>query len=559
MDIEFLLSKPKGRCNARYVKKNYPEEYNKIILLKGDTFSERLYNYIYNSPTHICPVCGKETRFYNITTGYHEFCSSLCGSKSNSRMEKIKRTCLEKYGVDNPSKLSDVKKKIKDTTTSRFGGVGFGSKVLSEKSYDTILNKYGVDNPSKLSDVKKKKIETCNKHYEGGYKSKEIKDKTRKTCVEKYGVENILMLPEIKERAQQTIKDKMFKIHNNFLGRDEEGNWIIKCPHPECNKCKERCFVSNQRLYHDRKRNNIELCTKLLVPGKNNQGITIELFVRNILDKYNILYKTNVRDIIYPKELDIYIPEKKIAIECNGIFWHSKKDGEYHYNKFLQCQEKGIQLLSIWEDWIISKPEIVESIILSKLGIYKERIYARKCKIEEISSNKTTSFLNDNHIQGAGGSSIKEALVYNNEIVGVMTFSKKRGCMGNNEKKDGEWELSRFCTKKNTQVIGGAEKLLKYFIKTYKPTYIYSFSCNDISNGNLYEKLDFKKGESFVPYWYVDPEKMKRYHRTSFTKDNIVRKGIREKNDDSWTEVEVTSEIGLLKIYDSGMTKWTYI
>lgn len=62
MDIEFLLSKPKGRCNARYVKKNYPEEYNKIILLKGDTFSERLYNYIYNSPTHICPVCGKETR-----------------------------------------------------------------------------------------------------------------------------------------------------------------------------------------------------------------------------------------------------------------------------------------------------------------------------------------------------------------------------------------------------------------------------------------------------------------------------------------------------------------
>ena len=84
------------------------------------------------------------------------------------------------------------------------------------------------------------------------------------------------------------------------------------------------------------------------------------------MDENGIPYETNNRTILGGKELDIYIPSKQIAIECNGIYWHSydNKPIKYHINKYTECLNKGIQLITIWEDWIIHKPEIVRSIYL---------------------------------------------------------------------------------------------------------------------------------------------------------------------------------------------------
>ena len=106
----------------------------------------------------------------------------------------------------------------------------------------------------------------------------------------------------------------------------------------------------------------------------------------------------------------------------------------------------------------------------------------------------------------------------------------------------------------NTVVIGGASKLLKHFEKMVNPEIIYSYSSNDISNGNLYKKLDFKEDSISIPYWYVEPKTLNRYHRTSFTKREITRKGMT--SDTKFTESEVMKKYNFLKIYDSGMTKW---
>ncbi len=551
MDKEFILSKPQGRTSERFIKKNYPNEYVDILGYPGKKFSEKLYNYFYNCPIHICPICGKETPFRTILYGYSEFCSVECSYKSSNRIKKIKQTCLERYGVENPSQSKEIQKKKEQTCLKNYG-VKSGFQ-LQEKFEQTCLERYGVKNPSQSKEIQKKKEQTCLKNYGVEYpsQSKEVKEKTKQTCIKKYGVMYPSQSKEIQQKRIKTWQDNFLKKHDLHIGYTENGDWICKCPHPECNKCQEEQFIIPQQTYNDRVRNYSELCTTLLPIGQTNQGTTLELFIRDVLDKYNIVYQTNIRSIISPKELDIYIPSKQIAIECNGVYWHSLKEPSHHINKYKECQQKGIQLLTIWEDWIRNKPEIVESIIKSKLGIISNKIYARKCNIKLIESNICKEFLNQNHIQGFSPSTIKLGLYYNDELVSVMTFSKSR--VGIGKKEDG-YELVRFCNKLNTNIIGAASKLLKYFIKQYQPTQIISYSSNDISNGNLYKTLGFEKEQtSSAAYWYINQNNFQRYHRFNFRKSKLKEMGYDIENQ---TESQIMNELPYWKIYDSGTTRW---
>lgn len=553
MEKEFILSSPKGRANSRYIKKNFPDEYRIIITYPGKTFPEQLYNYFHNSPNHICPICGKDTPFRNIMYGYSEFCSTTCSYRSESRTQKAQQTCMERYGVKNPSQSEIIQKK-KEETCLKNHGVRYWIQD-NDKFKSSMLEKYGVTNPSYLDDVKRKREETCLKNH--GVKNvlgtPEIREKAIAAVELKYGVKYSFLNEEVKQKAIKTKRKKFLGTHDMHLGYNDEGDWICKCPHEECNKCVEKTFIIPQNTFHDRKRNNTELCTKLLPIGHFNQGTTLELFVRDILDKHNIEYTTNVRDIIPPKELDIYVASGKIAIECNGLKWHSEKDQTYHSNKYLSCKQNGVQLLTIWEDWIRNKPEIVESIILNKLGLSQRRIMARNCSIREITSKDCRDFLDKNHIQGFSPSSIKLGLYSNNELVSVMTFSKSRVGIGKNE--DG-WELVRFCNKINTIVNGGASKLFKYFIKHYNPIQVVSYSSNDISYGGLYERLGFVGGDVHShAYWYIHQGTFERYHRFNFRKTKLKELGY---DIEQYTESQIMENLPYWKIYDAGTTRWVW-
>ena len=538
-------------CTERYIKSHYPEWYQYLIEKYPDiSWSEKLYWYYNNITEHVlCPVCGNPTKFNNINTGYRTYCSAKCANSSQTKKDQTKQTCIHKYG-----------------------GLGNASAELRKKYIQTSIERHGVDNISKLQETRDHTKQTCIELYGGqGNASAELRKKYIQTNIERYGVDNIMKSDEGKSKIQSTLLAKYGVTHqskissviekarntrkNNTLTRYDDviswdgNNWLCSCPHPECNKCKERTYIVPPSIYRDRKRDHTEPCTKLLkVSNITTSGTSIELFVRNILDEYNIPYETNVRNIISPKELDIYIPSKNIAIECNGIQSHcTNAVGQiYHYNKYANCARQDIQLLAIWHDWIINKPDIVKSIILSKLGIYNTRIYARQCQIREISTQECNNLLNMNHIQGGSASNIRYGLIYNNEIVSVMSFQRR---------SYNQWELVRYCTTLNTQVIGGAAKLLNHFIKEHQPEYIYSFSSNDISNGNLYKKLGFEKTIINKSYWYIDIKTMTRYHRSSFTKRAIINKGWKSSKE-GWTESEVMQEHGYYQIYDSGQTKW---
>ena len=499
------------------------------------------------------------------------------------RQEKVKQTNLERYGVEYALSMDNIKQKTKQTLIDKYGSIENAYAERLEKIKQTNLERYGVEHYMSTADFKEKSKNTCLERYgvEDGTITEEAKEKKKQTNLERYGVECSFQSDEVREKIKVTMLERYgveYAQQNNDILKKSletkkkwiidkypeildvkylngEFHYVIQCAHPECNKCEQKNFLISSTHYWVRK-NKTELCTHLLPIQQNRSTNTsIEIFIHSILDKYNVSYETNIRKIISPYELDIYIPSKKIAIECNGVRWHStesNKSKDYHYNKYKKCLDEGIQLITFWEDQIIYKPDIIESMICSKLGIITNKIYARNCTIKEIDPDICSDFLERNHIQGKTSSKIKLGLYFNNELVSVMTFSNGNKCSGSKIKSESEWELNRFCSKQNNIVIGAASKLLKYFIKTYNPAKIISFACLDISNGDLYKQLGFEESNYSPGYWYVDSKTNKRYHRSTFTKARLVKDGY----DPNMSESEIMAMRKFYKIYDCGRKKY---
>ena len=88
-------------------------------------------------------------------------------------------------------------------------------------------------------------------------------------------------------------------------------------------------------------------CQKCGMLFSHNE-IEIGDYIASIIGEKNII--RNDRTVLDGNELDIYIPNKNIAFEFDGLYWHSeikKTDKKYHLNKTDMCLSKGIQLIHI--------------------------------------------------------------------------------------------------------------------------------------------------------------------------------------------------------------------
>lgn len=276
--------------------------------------------------------------------------------------------------------------------------------------------------------------------------------------------------------------------------------------------------------------------------------------IQKLLSK-NIKVLNRSRGILEGRrEIDIYIPELNLAIEYNGLRWHSelfREDG-YHLEKTKEAKEKGINLIHIFEDEWLYKKEIVESRLLNIIGKTKNKIYARKTLIKEVDSKTASKFLEVNHLQGRTGSQVKLGLYQEDELVSLMCFGQMRLNVGG-VKKEGDWELIRFANKINTAVIGGASKLLKHFIKIFNPNNITSYADRRWSTGNLYEQIGFELVSKSKPnYFYVI--RGKRENRFNYRKNVLVQQGF----DANKTERQIMWERGYPRIYDCGTLKYKW-
>ena len=249
--------------------------------------------------------------------------------------------------------------------------------------------------------------------------------------------------------------------------------------------------------------------------------------------------KANVKYIISPKELDIYIPSKNLAIEYNGLYWHSDMNdiNKYaHKNKTKACNEKGILLLHIFSDEWEQKQEICKSIIQHKLKIAKRRIYARKCEIRQLDKNKAKQFLQRCHISGSAKCKIAFGLFYNDELVSVLTLRKPIQKRYNNT-----IEIARFANELYTHISGGFSKLLKYAIEWCDDSIktIISYADLRFSDGSVYEKNNFIcVKDTGISYWYNDGRK--RFDRSAF------------KAKDRKSEAQIATENRVSKVYGCG-------
>jgi len=296
---------------------------------------------------------------------------------------------------------------------------------------------------------------------------------------------------------------------------------------------------------HLRKKYGCPKCSKTGVSGAEKELVK---FIKSL----KIKLIEGDRKVLNNLELDVYIPSKNIAFEFDGLYWHSEKfkDKNYHLNKTELCENKDIKLIHVFEDEWFDKKDIVKSRIKNILGLTGNKIYARNCEIKEVSPSESKLFLNNNHIQGAINSKIKVGLYYKNELVSLMTFGSLRKNL-NQSKKDDVYELLRFCNKLNTTVIGGADKLLKYFIKMYNPKEIISYADRRWSQGDLYNKLGFDFMHNSEPnYYYVINNK--RENRFNYRKDILIKEGF----DKELSEHKIMLSRGIYRIYDCGSKKY---
>lgn len=253
------------------------------------------------------------------------------------------------------------------------------------------------------------------------------------------------------------------------------------------------------------------------------------------------------RSILEGKELDIVLPDIGIAFEFNGTYWHQEdKVGKYyHQEKTQNTSNFGYQLIHVYDYLWESKKNVVKSRISGLLNL-NSVIYARKCMVKPISFPK--EFLNINHLQGAGSpSSFNYGLFLKEELVAVMTFSKPRFST------QYDYELIRYCSLLDVNIVGGASKLLKAFTSGHLGS-IVSYSDKSWSIGNLYKKLGFVYSHTTQPNYryFKRHESLTRYE----CQKHLLKEKFTESYDENLTEKEIMSLEGYYPVYDSGNDVW---
>ena len=499
-----------------------------IISIIPNEYPFKKGNFIIDVQCDVCDI-QKSIKWENYIINTNNLVDIYCCSEKCSTIKRNARN-LTKYGVKNVLELDSIKELIKNTNFTKYGGHPVKNDLIKKKIKDTMLYKYGVDS---------------------AIKNLLIKEQIKNTCIDRYGVDNPLKLLNKEDMVKIRLCKSLDKVKSKYSDVVDIIGYHDNDYDCMCKLCNQSFYINNNIL-RERVLNNKTICTKCF-PIYSSYP---EIEICNILDTNNITYERKNRSILGGKELDFYIPDLKLALEFNGVYWHSTnwKEKTYHIDKFLKCNNDNINLFQIWEDDWKNKRDIVVSMILNKLGKNISKIGARKCIIKELHDIKIVKdFLNDNHIQGWCVSKINIGLFYNDELVSIMTFGRKRISLGSKNTNPNEYELLRFCNKLNTTVSGGSSRLFKFFLKKYEYNSIISYSNNDHSLGGLYEVLGFSNiGITSPGYFYIN--NLKRINRFSMRKSELVKLGY----DSTLTEQEISKTMNFLKIYNSGNKKYIY-
>lgn len=498
-DIQKYLITTKGNLNSNWIKlykipkiKILIDKINYLSNLKNLSFTAKIYcirNFIFNIPICKSQNCNKKVNFYRSSNGFNKYCSRECRRK-NVRITNEQKEIISKANKGRRAWNKGLTKK-NDKRVANY------SKTLSLVKKGKSLS---------LKQFRHLIVLNTNKEF-----NKKRKDTLRKNTFLK-------TLNRLKNSKEFNKKTEILISEKDYRGLNRSYRW-------KCNSC-NKIFESTLNNYK------IPLC-KICFPINSSYSYTskYEKEIKLWLENLGIEILSNNRSIIFPYEIDLFLPDYKLGIEFNGLYWHSElqgKDRNYHLKKYQLSSSKGIKLIHIFEDEWLYKKDIVKSIIKSKLNIYTNIYYARKCIVQEISNEIAKEFLKENHIQGEIKSRINIGLFSENKLVSLLCVSKNRF------KKNNEWEITRFSNDRNTKTTGAFGKLFKYVLRNYCFKNIRSYCDIRYFDGKVYLNNRFKLSHISKPnYYYTDY--IKRYNRIQFQKHKLKNR---------------------LEIYDKNLTEW---
>lgn len=456
-------------------------------------------------PKCLNPDCDEVISWHVPTGSYRSFCSRSCLGSNTGIQAKKSHTMLRNYGVEHALQSQEIKDRTRQTNLKRLG---------TEYASQSI----------------------------------EIKQKVRETVKERYGVDHVFQHPEFIAKSKSTSK---FRYGGNFAQRNMSEQTK--------RRLKSKKWLNNQFI---KGKSTSEIATKLGVADstiivsckKLNVKIPkqpVSLAEREIgafIKSLGLNYTPNVRSIITPQELDLYIETTggNFAIEFDGLYWHSeiRHEKDYHLKKLQACLEKNITLIAIrsheWEE----KREQVKHRLMHILGCSKHKEYARKLTVKEVSTKDARRFLEKYHLQGYCGARIKIGLYKGDKLGAIMTFGKPRF------NKEHEWELLRFAS--IPAIVGGASKLFTHFVRTQNPNSVISYSNNAFGVGSLYKNLNFEQIDEKIGYGYTKGGKF--LSRQQCQKHKLIEQGA----DPDLTEREIMMNLGYLRVYDYGQKTWLW-
>ena len=284
-------------------------------------------------------------------------------------------------------------------------------------------------------------------------------------------------------------------------------------------------------------------------PYHNCNSSLMEKELANLIKGYDYEVLTNSRSVLdNGKEIDIYVPSLNIAFEFDGLYWHSEinKGNDYHLNKTVECEKKGIKLYHIFEDEWTNKKDIIIGLLNGIFNANQIEVSTNDCQIVKVDFEKSNDFLCLNHIHGGCNGTINYALYKNGEILSLMSFT---------EHSNGEYELLRFCNKINHKVVNAEETLFNTFVNDCNPSIVTFNADRRWHQDDFVSKINFHLSYKSKPtYYYVVGNERK--DKSLFTKEKLIKNYNCPKN---MPKQDFIKSKKWYKIYNCGniIYKWT--
>ena len=439
-----------------------------------------------------CIICGNNTKYSSRLRGLAFYCSKKCSNSCPKRKEKFK----------NSYPTQQAKLKRENTCFERYGYKNMFSDT--KRVRESMIDKYGVDNPAKLQ------------------RNRELNRKRQ--------LENNTSFCDIPEPWKSRRKLFRYKTWLKIALQSGMSYATIS----------KRTCIPLSTIQKDVAFHNLNQYISAYKPYSDAE-IQIYDYLKSLDD--NIVIERNVRGVLSESngEVDLYIPEKNVAIEYNGIYWHStayNSDPYRHYNKTKLFHGRMLQIFDY--EWV-SKENIVKDILVRALFPEKLKVlYARNLTANIISSKEAKCFLEKNHIQSYRASSMYFALKDGDDTISILTVTKKQS----------EYELVRYATKLGYSVVGGIERMWKLFLRTCSPEQVYSYCDLRYFVGNVYKRLGFLQVDITKPnYFYVDSNGNYAGHRYRYMKHKL---------NTNLTENEYMLQNNYNRVYDCGNIKFVW-